>query len=197
MSLRCAIFASGTGSNARALLQAARELPQIEIEFVLSDRPQAPVLKMAQGLGFRTYLVERKRDQAEHEAGILKILEAHGVQWVFLAGYMRLLSSDFLSSFAKKNRGAAQVVNIHPSLLPDYPGAQALQRAFTDQRPTGVTLHLVDEGMDTGPILKQKKLPTVVGESFDSFSQRMHGLEHEMYVEFLRELALGKQVVVC
>ncbi|MNK06215.1 Phosphoribosylglycinamide formyltransferase [compost metagenome] len=192
--VRVAIFASGTGSNAMALIQKSRSLKGLEIGFVLSDKTTAPVLAKAQASGVRTYLVEKKTDRAAHEHQVLGLLKEHHIDWVLLAGYMRLLSSDFLKTFSAWHGGASQVVNIHPSLLPAYPGVDSIARAFNDGvSESGVTLHLVDEGMDTGTVLNQGALPLMAGETLDRWALKIHDLEHRMYTEFLESLALKQR----
>ncbi|WII73220.1 phosphoribosylglycinamide formyltransferase [Bdellovibrio sp. 22V] len=192
--LRVAIFASGTGSNALALIQKCQSFSEqkVEVTFVLSDKKDAPVLKKAQDAGVQNFLVEKNTTKKEHENLKLNLLREFRIDWIFLAGYMRLLSSDFLHTFAQWHGGASQVVNIHPSLLPAYPGVDSIQRAFNDRvRESGVTLHLVDEGMDTGRILVQKVVPLNSAASLQSWSQEIHAAEHELYTGFLEKLYLG------
>lgn len=202
--LRVAIFASGKGSNAMALVNRAKSLSeqqsqqpsakQVEIAFVLSDKAGAPVLGKAQGAGLRTYLVEKKKDRVTHEQEILGLLREHRIDWILLAGYMRLLSPSFLQEFSKWHQGAAQVVNIHPSLLPAYPGVDSIAQAFKDRVPkSGVTIHLVDEGMDTGKILMQESIDLGESESLESWTEKIHELEHRMYASFLEGLVNGQR----
>lgn len=209
--VRVAIFASGNGSNAVALIQKAQSLSQIEIVFVLSDKAEAPVLQKAAALGIATQLVEKpkkidfadisahlnrsdsasdiKNPRLLHEQKILNILRDHQIDWVCLAGYMRLLSPHFLHQFADWHSGASQVVNIHPSLLPDYPGVDSIARAHADRVSFGgVTLHLVDEGMDTGKVLYQEKVPLGPWESLEDFTRKIHAQEHQLYGRFLEDL---------
>jgi phosphoribosylglycinamide formyltransferase-1 len=190
MSLvKVAIFASGTGSNAQALMKKAQELPHVEISFVLSDKAEAMVLEKARALNVKTFVVEKTGSKSSHEESILQLLKEHRIEWIFLAGYMRLLSADFLKTFASWQRGRLQVVNIHPSLLPAYPGVNSIERAFNDHvDKTGVTLHLVDEGVDTGPILKQSEVKLMSNETLDSLATKIHATEHRLYTEFLAEL---------
>lgn len=190
--VRVALFASGNGSNAMALIEKAKSLSNIEISFVLSDKAGAPVLTKAREANIRTYLVERSSSRAEHEKDQLALLKKHKVDWIFLAGYMRILSADFLRTFSMWHQGASQVVNIHPSLLPAYPGADSIAQAYVDGvEYSGVTLHLVDEGVDTGPILFQKKLERMPMLGLPEWKQQFHRLEHEIYTEFLESLALN------
>lgn len=189
-----AIFASGTGSNAMALINKSKSLPEVEISFVLSDKASAAVLDKAKAEGVKTYLIEKKQDKATHEKEILQVLKEHQVDWILLAGYMRLISADFLKTFASWHGGASQIVNIHPSLLPAYPGVDSIVRAFNDKiSETGITLHLVDEGMDTGAVLRQEALSVGPEESLEALSSRMHHLEHKIYTDFLASLATGSQ----
>jgi phosphoribosylglycinamide formyltransferase-1 len=193
---RVAIFASGTGSNAEALMKKMKEheLQQLgKIEFVLSDRKGALVLEKAAQHDVKSYLVEKTVDRASHEKEILKLIELHRIDWVFLAGYMRIISADFLKSMALRHQGNFQVVNIHPSLLPAYPGSKSLERAFEDKvSESGVTLHYVDEGMDTGPHIAQEKVQIHAEDSFSDFKSRMHALEHKMYTKFLEQIVRGE-----
>lgn len=194
--LRIAIFASGTGSNAMALINKAKTFtPEtLTIAFVLSDRPEAPVLLKAAEAGVRTFLIEKKKDRATHEQEILLLLREYRIDWILLAGYMRILSSSFLHKFAEWHNGASQVVNIHPSLLPLYPGVDSIKRAFADKvEKSGVSLHLVDEGMDTGDLITQGSIELKPNESLDSWTEKFHKLEHQMYTDFLESLVVGQQ----
>lgn len=195
--VKVAIFASGTGSNALALMKKSKELAQLEISFVLSDKSQAGVLEKARSENVPTFVVEKKMDKASHEREILGILKAHQVDWICLAGYMRLISADFLNTFSSWHQGAPQIVNIHPSLLPAYPGVDSIARAHQDAvAKTGVTLHFVDEGMDTGALICQESLNLEKGESLESLASRMHRLEHKIYTDFLVSLASGERKTV-
>lgn len=196
--VRVAIFASGTGSNAMALIHKAREYTrELEICFVLSDKATAPVLEKARVAGVRTHLVEKKGDRASHEQMILNLIQEYRIDWICLAGYMRLLSPSFLKQVSEWHSGASQVVNIHPSLLPAYPGVDSIARAYNDGVPlTGVSIHLVDEGMDTGLILAQESLAISKDEPLEAFTQRVHQLEHRMYTSFLEDLADGRRKTV-
>lgn len=193
--LRIAIFASGTGSNALALIKRAQKLPQdkVEITFVLSDQAEAPVLEKAKNENVRAFLVSKTSDRPTHEQEILNLVREYQIDWIFLAGYMRLISESFLKTFADWHAGHAQIVNIHPSLLPQYPGVDSIARAYNDKvSASGVSLHLVDEGMDTGKVLVQKSLALPEGESLDGWTKKFHSLEHQVYGDFLESLALGQ-----
>lgn len=193
--VRVALLASGTGTNAQALMRKAQELgPQkVEISFVLSDKAQAPVIEKAQALAVPCYVKVKTSDRRAHEEAILQVLHEHRVDWIFLAGYMRLLSPFFLQTFQKWHQQASQVVNIHPSLLPAYPGVDSISRAYQDRvSESGVSLHLVDEGMDTGPLLRQQKI-ALGQETLSEWAAKFHQIEHRLYTDFLAEVATGTQ----
>lgn len=186
--IRGAVFASGNGSNAENIIRFAQNNPgEISIPLVICDQPEAGVIDRAKKLGVPCFVVPGTRaTRDEQEKKILDILAAHGVTWVFLAGYMRILSASFLAHFPQR------VVNIHPSLLPEFPGKDSYRRAYdAGVKASGVTLHFVDEGVDTGPVIAQRKFERVPGESFEDFRARGLALEYEVYTVFLKELCHG------
>lgn len=189
--IRVAIFASGNGSNALNLLKASLELKsQIQIPVLISDNPEAAILAKASQFPVQTLLIEKVDNRKSHEAEILTALKEHQIDWICLAGYMRLLSSDFVNIWKTLHGGAEQIVNIHPSRLPAYAGLEAVQRAFAAQeKEVGVTLHFVDAGMDTGSIISQKILPILENHTIKELLQDVHCLEHQMYREFLHKIA--------
>lgn len=197
--VRVAIFASGKGSNALSLIKKAQSLPGhlVEVTFVMSDQPEAGVIEKARQEGVKTFVVPRLEGKQKHEAQILSLLAEHRIDWIFLAGYMRLLSSDFIKKFTQWHEGASQIVNIHPSLLPAYPGVDSIKRAFLDAVPmSGVTLHLVDEGMDTGKIIHQESIVRNPQDSLEVWSEQFHLVEHRLYGQFMEEIAHGKVVTI-
>lgn len=188
--MRIAIFASGSGSNAEALIRKASDLGDIQIEFILSDKKDAFVLERAKKLGVTAYVVEKTSTRENHEQEILKLVDEHQIDWILLAGYMRLISPEFLQALKERHEGHAQLINIHPSLLPAYPGTESIQRAYQDQVPaSGVSIHYVDEGVDTGPLLAQEKVTLAAGETLESFATRIHALEHRMYEKILERIS--------
>lgn len=190
--IRIALLASGTGSNALALLRAGQALPGVQLPLLVCDQPAAPVLHKVAAFGAQPLLVERNGGRQAHEAAIAAALRAARADWIFLAGYMRLLSPGFVQQWRQWHGGAAQIVNIHPSLLPAYPGLDSVQRAVAAGEPRiGVTLHQVDEGMDTGAIIAQDSVPRRPGEGMDALMARVHALEHRLYTDFLRQVATG------
>ena len=188
--MRIAIFASGSGSNAEALIRKASDLGDIQIEFILSDKKEAFVLERAKKIGVTAYVVEKTSTRENHEQEILKLVDEHQIDWILLAGYMRLLSPGFLQALKDRHEGHAQLINIHPSLLPAYPGTESIQRAYQDQVPaSGVSIHYVDEGVDTGPLIAQEKVTLAAGETLESFATRIHALEHQMYEKILEQIS--------
>lgn len=185
---RLAIFASGTGSNFVALEQAVREgRLDASIELVVCDKPGAPVIEKAKQAGLKTLVQSPKSfpSKAFYEKEILKNLKACKVEWLVLAGYMRLIGPTLLENYPSR------IVNIHPSLLPDFPGLHSIEKAYeAGVEKTGVTVHLVDEGMDTGPILAQEVVPVNPNDSLAALEARIHAVEHQLYPKTLQELLL-------
>ena len=164
-----------------ALSDAVRDgvIPDAEIAIVISDKPAARGLELARERGIETVAIERRgRNREEHEQEILAALRERHVDLVCLAGYMRLLSPCFVEAF----RG--RILNIHPSLLPAFPGLDA-QRQALDQgaKVSGCTVHFVDETLDGGPIIAQRVVPVIEGDTVDSLSARILEQEHQLYPE--------------
>jgi len=164
-----------------ALSDAVREgrIPNAEIVIIISDKPGARGLELARERGIETVAIERRgRSREEHEREIIAVLREHHVDLVCLAGYMRLLSPCFVEAFREK------ILNIHPSLLPDFPGLDA-QRQALDRgvKVSGCTVHFVDETLDGGPIIAQRTVPVIEGDTVDSLSARILEQEHELYPE--------------
>ncbi|MBU6474486.1 MAG: phosphoribosylglycinamide formyltransferase [Alphaproteobacteria bacterium] len=183
--MTAAVLASGGGSNAENILRHARtRAGGVEIPLVICDKAGAPVIGRAEKLGADCKVIERTGTKAEHEAAIIAALEEYGIEWIFLAGYMAILSPAFVALY--KNR----IVNIHPSLLPQFPGKDGYGDAFRAGVITsGVTLHYVDAGVDTGPVIAQKTFPREEGDTLETFRARGMQLEYELYREFIDSLA--------
>jgi phosphoribosylglycinamide formyltransferase-1 len=184
---RIAVFASGSGSNFAALETASRtgEL-DAEIVLVLTDKPASFVVERARQTDIRVVALEPKAftSKQAYEEAVLDILREEGVEWIALAGYMRLIGPTLLAAYPSR------IVNIHPSLLPSFPGKDAIGQAIAHGvKLTGVTVHLVDEGMDTGPILAQAAVPVVDGDE-EMTAQAIHAVEHVIYKETLQKLIL-------
>ncbi|WP_298215275.1 phosphoribosylglycinamide formyltransferase [Acidocella sp.] len=188
MKPRVAVLISGRGSNMEALARAARgpDYPA-EIVLVLSDKPDAPGLAIARGLGIEALAVPARpfgRDREAHERALDAELRARDIQIVCLAGYMRLLTPWFV------RRWAGRLLNIHPSLLPDFPGLDTHARALAAGRAEhGCSVHLVTEGMDEGPVLGQARVPVLPGDTEAALAARVLEQEHRLYPCVLAELA--------
>lgn len=183
---KIAVFASGTGSNFEAINnQMVIEKWDAGIALVVSDNPNAKVLEKAEKAGVPTYAFQPKSftGKEEFETAILEHLQLRQVEWIILAGYMRLIGSTLLRAYPQK------IVNIHPSLLPAFPGKDAIGQALSSGvKVTGITVHYVDEGMDTGPIIAQRALPIDEDETREQLEKKMHQFEHELYPEVIKKL---------
>jgi phosphoribosylglycinamide formyltransferase-1 len=186
---RVVAFVSGGGSNMLALATAAAKpgFPA-EIVAVFSDKADAGGLARAEALGIpaRAFLRRDFASKEAHEAAILEALEALAPDFICLAGYMRLLSGSFI------NRYEGRILNIHPSLLPLFPGLHTHQRAIdAGMRIAGCTVHFVTEGMDEGPIVAQAAVPVLADDTADSLAARLLTVEHRTYPLALRLVAEG------
>jgi phosphoribosylglycinamide formyltransferase-1 len=187
--MKIGILISGRGSNMLALADAvgAGRIPDAEIAVVNSDRKEAKGLRRASALGIETLVIERGgRKREEHDREIIAALSARGVELVCLAGYMRLLSNAFIEAF----RG--RTLNIHPSLLPAFPGLDAHQQALEHGvKWTGCTVHFVDETLDGGPIIAQQAVPVRDDDTVETLSARILVQEHRLYPEALALVVRG------
>jgi phosphoribosylglycinamide formyltransferase-1 len=172
-----AVFASGRGSNFVALAERLRGAPRHRLAVLVCDVPGAPVLDRARELGVPACLVSyRGRSRAEAEAEMLGVLREHRVDTVALAGFMRLLTPFFLTQFK------GPVLNLHPSLLPKYPGTHGIEESFrSGDREVGISVIRVDEGVDTGPVVLQRSFTRTGSESLAEIERRIHDLEHEWF----------------
>jgi len=163
------------------------EIPESEVAVVISDKPDAPGLGKATERGVETVVVERRgRSREEHDADMIAELQKRNVELVCLAGYMRLLSKSFVGAF--ENR----IVNIHPSLLPAFPGLDAQRQAFeAGVKVTGCSVHFVNEELDGGPVVLQREVEVLHGDTADSLAARILEREHAVYVEAVRQLAVS------
>ncbi|WP_347241874.1 phosphoribosylglycinamide formyltransferase [Thermus sp.] len=183
---RMAVFASGRGTNLEALLEAFPQgHPLGEVVLVVSDNPGAFALERARRRGVEAQALPwRGRRAFEEEA--LGLLEERRVDLVLLAGFMRLLSPRFVEPWY------GRLLNLHPSLLPDYPGLRVHERVLAaGERETGSTVHFVDQGVDTGPILLQGRVPVLPGDTPKTLEARVLRLEHRLYPKAVRLLLLG------
>jgi phosphoribosylglycinamide formyltransferase-1 len=172
------VLVSGTGTNLQALLDAG--LPVVA---VASNRSDAPALRRARGLETAAFELRDYPDRATRDAAMADWLAGQAVRLVVLAGYMHLLTNAFLDRFP----GA--VVNVHPSLLPEFPGAHAVEEQLAAGiAESGATVHLVDEGVDSGPILAQERLPVLAGDTPETLHARIKELEHRLLPRIVGEL---------
>ena len=184
--MKIGILISGRGSNMVALVDAVKsgEIPDSEVSVVISDKRDAAGLAKAAERGVETLVIERAgRKRAEHDAEIAAELKKRGVELVCLAGYMRLLSKDFILAFEDR------IVNIHPSLLPSFPGLDAQAQALGHGvKITGCTVHFVNEHLDAGPIILQRAVEVRDDDTVETLSARILEHEHAAYVDAIRRL---------
>lgn len=189
---RTAILISGRGSNMAALLQAAARDPAYpaDLALVLANRADAGGLALAREMGVATAVVESrafKGDRPGFEAAMQAVLDAHGIGLIALAGFMRVLTEGFV------RRWEGRLVNIHPSLLPLFPGLHTHERALeAGVRLHGCTVHLVSPGVDEGPILAQAAVPVLAGDTPDALAARVLAQEHRLYPAALGWVAAGR-----
>ena len=175
------ILLSGRGSNFLAIADSitARRIPNAEIAVVISNKPYAPGIVAAEERGLNTHVIQSKGlARTEHDKAVVACLREHGVELVCLAGYMRLLSPEFIAAYPQR------ILNIHPSLLPAFPGLDAQRQALEyGVKVTGCTVHLVDEELDHGAIIAQKTVPVLPGDDEQILSARILEQEHICYTE--------------
>ncbi|MGB0991311.1 MAG: phosphoribosylglycinamide formyltransferase [Akkermansiaceae bacterium] len=187
--LKLGVLGSGSGSNMQAILDAIDDgTLDAEIVLVMSDNPDAYILERAQNAGIAAEAIDcggfSQKFPAESQRAVAEKLKAAGVQLVCLAGFMRLVKQPLLDIFPNK------ILNIHPSLLPAYPGLMAWKQAVEDgAAESGCTVHYVDAGMDTGPIILQAKVPVLENDTADTLHQRIQEQEHQLYPEAIRLVA--------
>ena len=187
--VRLGILLSGRGSNFLAIAESIRagRLPEVEIAVVISNVAEAPGLVAAKQMGLpHEVLVSKGRSRAEHDAEMIATLRAHRVDLVCLAGYMRLLSPEFVAAFPNR------ILNIHPSLLPAFSGLDAQQQAFDyGAKIAGCTVHFVDDQLDHGAIILQRAIPVVDTDDAHSLSARILAEEHLAYSEAITRVVSG------
>jgi phosphoribosylglycinamide formyltransferase 1 len=187
-SFKLVVLASGTGTNLQAILDRLHGREGIEVAGVGSDKEEAKALERARAAGVETavFAGEDFAGREARDAAMGDWIESRGADLVVLAGYMQLLSAAFVARF--RNR----VVNIHPALLPSFPGLDAIGQALeAGVEVTGVTVHFVDEGVDTGPAILQREVPVPADRDRGRLEQAIHAVEHELYAEAIRMIARG------
>ena len=190
MPLNIAILASGSGSNAQAIVdKAAAGVLDVNVCCIICNRPGAGVIKRAAKAGIACVVLDHKAypDRKSYDSAVVQHLQEHGAELVVLAGYMRLLSSVFLEAFS------GRVINIHPALLPSFPGvsggADALEYGV---KISGCTVHFVEEKMDGGPVIIQAAVPVNPGEDLNELMQRIHAMEHRIYPQAIQWFAQNR-----
>ena len=190
MGIRIAVLASGRGSNLVAIMESiAAGKFDGEIAVVLSDKAGAKALEHARNAGIPAYHIDPKQyeQKADYEAQLLKKIEEADCQLICLAGYMRILSSYFVS------HASCPIMNIHPALLPSFPGLHGQRQALEyGVKVAGCTVHFVDEGMDSGAIILQKTVPVLDDDTEDTLSARILEQEHKAYSEAIQLFAQGR-----
>lgn len=192
--LRLAVMISGSGSGLRALLKYQQEADRAHVTtLVIADSETAGGLNHAMDAGIDFVSIplpkglkgdERRR---AHEEQIMRIIESKDIELVVLSGYMRILTSFFVSHWK------GRLVNIHPSLLPDFPGAHAQRDAVeAGVRVSGCTVHFVDEGVDSGPIIEQREVPVLESDTIDTLTDRIKQAEHDLYPKVLDDISSGR-----
>jgi len=187
--LRIGVLASGTGTNLQAILDQLHGRDGIEVVAVGSDKPEARALERAREAGIEAEVFPRDAHPSREarDLAIADWLEGRRVELVVLAGYMQLLSPEFVRRFADR------VLNVHPALLPSFPGLDAIGQALGHGvRITGVTVHFVDEGVDTGPILLQRPVPIPPDRDRAALEEAIHATEHVLLPEAVRLIAAGR-----
>lgn len=199
MTLNIGILVSGEGTNLQAIMDSVKsgKIGNAAVHVVVSNKPDAPALKRAEKYGVDTVYIdptEYKGRRWEYDQLTLRVLQEHGVTseagLVVNAGYMRILSPEFVRKFWMRE------MNIHPSLLPAFPGIDAPKQALDyGVKVTGCTVHFVDEGVDTGPVILQEALPILEDDTVETLTNRIHEVEHRLYPEAVRLFTENKLVV--
>lgn len=186
--MRIAVLASGSGTNLQAILDRLHGRGKVEVAGVASDKPGARALERAAGAGVPTavFAAGDYPDREARDAAVGDWLEAAGCELVVLAGYMQLLSDGFVRRYANR------IINVHPALLPSFPGLDAIGQAVAHGvRVTGVTVHFVDEGVDTGPILLQRPIELTYTRPVHEVTEEIHAVEHELLPRAIELIADG------
>ncbi|ACS99548.1 phosphoribosylglycinamide formyltransferase [Paenibacillus sp. JDR-2] len=189
-TLRIAVFASGQGTNFQALTDAVQQgRLDASIELLVCDKPSAPVVERARKAGVDTFAFVPKEyaSRQAYETEILEELRRSGIELVVLAGYMRIITSVLVEPYY------GRMINIHPALLPSFPGVNGIGQALEyGVKVTGVTVHYVDGGMDSGPIIAQSVVEVQNGETEDTLGERIHAAEQQLLPQVVQWIAEGR-----
>lgn len=187
---RIGVLISGSGSNLQSIIDRLhRSDSGVKVELVISDNPEAYGLRRAEKAGIATavYPLPDYASREEHDLAMAEEIKRHGIDLVVLAGYMLIVTPAFLDRFPYR------IINLHPSLLPAFPGASGIEDAFAyGSGITGVTVHFVDEGCDTGPIILQEAVEIQYNDTVDSLRERIHAVEHRLLPRAIELLSTGK-----
>jgi len=191
-TVRFGVLVSGTGSNLQAILDAiAAGSLAASVSCVISNRPEVKALERARAANVPALTIPHRDfpTREAFDAALVRALEEAGVDWIVLAGFMRVLTPVFLNAFA------GRIINIHPALLPAFPGVNAAKQAFDyGVKITGCTVHFVDGGVDTGKIIAQQAVPVEPKDDLAALEARIHRAEHQLFVQVLRDIAAGHVV---
>lgn len=187
---RVAFLVSGSGTNMENLIKRikAGEIPADPV-IVISNKPGVKALEKASALGVKAVVIDHKAyaDRESFDMALSDCLETHKTDFVVLAGFMRVLTEGFVKKYF------GRLINIHPALLPAFPGAHAIKDAWDAKvKETGVTVHFVDSGVDTGPVILQRKVSVFPGDTLETLETRIHQAEYEIYPEALKIALLGQ-----
>ncbi len=189
-AFRLGVLVSGSGTNLQSIIDKLHREPQgIEVAVVISDRPDAYGLARAERAGIPTAVIKPQAfpGRPAHDLAIAAELERRGVDLVVLAGYMRVVTPALLKRFPQR------VINLHPALLPSFPGVSGIEDAIAyGVRITGVTVHFVDDGTDTGPIILQEAVDIAYNDTVESLAARIHEVEHRLLPEAIELIAVGR-----
>ena len=188
--MNIAVFASGRGSNFAAIIRAAKKgTIKANLSLLVCDNPKAGAIARAKRAGIKIALVKEKdfAGKKEFEEKIIQYLEENKIDLIAMAGFMRILSPEFVQKYQGK------IINIHPALLPSFKGAHGIKDAFEyGVKITGVTVHFVDEEMDHGPIILQKKLEIEEDDTMESLEAKIHKAEHKLYPDAIKLFVEGR-----
>lgn len=184
--MRVAIFASGNGTNFEVLTNHFQkgDIPG-KLVLLFCNHPDAPVMERAKRLGVpaESFTVKSCGGKEEYEKQVLKLLQKYQIDFIILAGYLRVVGPTILDHYDHR------IVNLHPAWLPEYPGLHSIERAFNDhKKQTGVTVHYIDSGLDSGPIIAQRHVPILADDTVDTLEARVHETEHQLYPEAVKQV---------
>lgn len=184
--MRVAIFASGNGTNFEVLTNHFQkgDIPG-KLALLFCNHPDAPVMERAKRLGVpaESFTVKSCGGKEEYEKQVLRLLQKYQIDFIILAGYLRVVGPTILDHYDHR------IVNLHPAWLPEYPGLHSIERAFNDhKKQTGVTVHYIDSGLDSGPIIAQRHVPILADDTVDTLEARVHETEHQLYPEAVKQV---------